>query len=362
MGRGKVSERTVMPLHLWPQPDQDAWKAATMPLDPFADRGGERANLRPHSNRRLRSSYGRWLTFLELCGELARCSEPHKRIRKDTVEQFVHELQGLGNMPSTIALRLTDLLLMARLFEPDADWGFIARLANRVHAIPYQGKDKRLHLRGSDELYGLGLKLMENADRQLSPAAVAAHFRDGLIIALLALVPLRRSNFVQIRIGSELKRRDVQWVVDIPGHTTKTHVPLEFCWPEELMGPLETYLQVHRTVLAARSYRWLNKAGNHLWVAKSGSALTKMALYDIVCKRTKAAFGKAINPHAFRHAAATTLAIHDPEHVRVAAAVLGHHSPLTTERFYNQAMGLDAHRRYTSALVHLRQNSRRPGP
>ncbi len=358
-GRGKAPERASMPLYLWPQADLEVWKAATAAVDPFADQGGERASMRPHSNHRLQSSYGRWLTFLERSGDLTQSPEPARRIRKDTVEQFIRELQALGNMPSTIALRLTDLLLMAQLFEPAADWSFIARLADRVRALESKPKDKRLHLRGSDELYTLGHKLMENAGQQSFPATAAFRFRDGLMIALLALVPLRRKNFVQLRIGTELKKLDDRWVVEISGYTTKTHAPLDFEWPDDLVCPLETYLQIHRPVLAARSYRWLTRAGNHLWVAQTGSALTQMAFYDIMKKHTKEAFGKALNPHAFRHAAATTLAIHDPEHVRVAAPVLGHRSLSTTQKFYNQAKGLVAHRRYTDALSRLRQRSRR---
>jgi integrase/recombinase XerD len=123
-----------------------------------------------------------------------------------------------------------------------------------------------------------------------------------------------------------------------------------------------TYLNIHRPVLLSRCYRWLGRAGDHLWVATSGSALTEMALYDIVTKHTKAAFGIAINPHAFRDAAATTVAIYDPEHVRIAAAVLGHTSFQTTEKYYIQARGLYAHRRYSETLARLRQSPKRPNP
>ena len=361
-GRGKAPERAVIPLHLWPQRDREIWTAALAAADPFADQGGERAGMRLKSNQRLQSSYGRWLTFLDRAGRLSSYLEPAKRIRKDTLESYVRELQALGNLPSTIALRLTDLLLMARLFDPAAEWTWIARLAKKVAAFAYKPKNKRLGLPGSHELYALGLKLMVDAENQHGVARVASQFRDGLMIALLALVPLRRKNFVQLRIGVELKKLESNYVVEISGETTKTHTPVEFDWPVDLKEPLETYLQIHRPVLAARSYRWLNKANDQLWIALSGSALTQMAFYDIVTKRTKTEFGIAINPHAFRHAAATTLAVHDPEHVRVAAAILGHRSLSTTQNFYNQAGTLVAHRRYTEALSRIRQLSRRPDP
>ena len=78
--------------------------------------------------------------------------------------------------------------------------------------------------------------------------------------------------------------------------------------------------------------------------------MTEIAIYDRICKHTKEAFGAAINPHLFRDAAATTLAIEDPEHVRVAAPLLGHRTFATTEKYYQQAKSLEAHRVYVEVL------------
>ena len=358
------TDRLVLSLAEWPRRDAQVWQSATAATDPFADEGGERAMMRAHSNRRLQSSYGRWLGFLQHRRELNDIEEPARRINRETVLAYVAELREMGNMPSTMALRLTDLVLMARLFDPVGGWSFLTNLAKRV-AAGHGGagrKDKRLLLRGSDELLGLGHTLMASAASQTSSVKAATLFRDGLIIASLSFMLLRRRNFVQLRIGKELTKTGQGWIVDIPGTSTKTHHPIDSKWPDELVVPLETYLHTHRPVLVSRCYRWLGRAGDHLWVATSGSALTEMALYDIVTKRTKAAFGKAINPHAFRDAAATTLAIHDPKHVRIAAAILGHTSFQTTEKYYNQALVLDAHRRYAETLSRLRQSSKRPNP
>jgi integrase/recombinase XerD len=54
--------------------------------------------------------------------------------------------------------------------------------------------------------------------------------------------------------------------------------------------------------------------------------------------------------HLFRDAAATTLAIADPAHVRVAAPLLGHRTFTTTERHCQQAQAFDAHRANIDAL------------
>ena len=120
--------------------------------------------------------------------------------------------------------------------------------------------------------------------------------------------------------------------------------------PEALRQPIEAYLAVHRPLLAARAGRWTRPLGGALWVSKDGSPMTQIALYDRIRARTKDYFGVAINPHLMRDAAATTLAIADPAHVRLAAPLLGHRTFATTERYYQQARGHEAHRAFIDVL------------
>jgi hypothetical protein len=81
-----------------------------------------------------------------------------------------------------------------------------------------------------------------------------------------------------------------------------------------------------------------------------GSPMTAIAIYDRIRKHTREAFGTVLNPHLFRDAAATTLAIADPENVRVAAPLLGHRTFTRTERYYQQAKSFEAHRQYITSL------------
>ena len=78
--------------------------------------------------------------------------------------------------------------------------------------------------------------------------------------------------------------------------------------------------------------------------------MTQMALYDMIRGRTQDGFGDYSNPHSFRDAAATTMAVEDPDHIRLAAPLLGHRSPATTERHYQLAQSLDAHRQFAGTL------------
>ena len=96
--------------------------------------------------------------------------------------------------------------------------------------------------------------------------------------------------------------------------------------------------------------------GEPLDETQRASPMTMQAVYDRVVARTEAAFGKAINPHCFRDIAATTIADVDPEHVRIAAQILGHRSFATTERHYIHAKMMAATRRHQQHILRLRHS------
>src|SRR4029077_966313 len=74
----------------------------------------------------------------------------------------------------------------------------------------------------------------------------AAIYRDGLIIALLAFIPLRRKNLAALEIGRHIVREGDGWFVIMPGEETKTATPIEFRLPELLKPYLATYLDIIR--------------------------------------------------------------------------------------------------------------------
>jgi integrase len=73
-----------------------------------------------------------------------------------------------------------------------------------------------------------------------------------------------------------------------------------------------------------------------------------------VKRLTREAFGSPINLHLFRDCAATAIAITNPQKVGIVTDVLGHATPTTGEKFYNQAQGVEAGRRYHEVLAQLR--------
>jgi hypothetical protein len=64
-----------------------------------------------------------------------------------------------------------------------------------------------------------------------------------------------------------------------------------------------------------------------------------------------------VNPHLFRHCAATTIAIVQPGQVGVARDLLGHASINTTNAYYNRARSIEASRLHASIVAEHRADT-----
>lgn len=210
---------------------------------------------------------------------------------------------------------------------------------------------------GDSTLFNLGLDLMAAAERLPSPRDRPVGFRDGLMLSLLVARPLRRANLVGLTLERTLVCRGKQWWIEIPAASTKTKHPIELPWPEPPIAALDIYLSCHRPVLAERYEPGGPAADNALWLSRRGGAMSKNGIYDRITKLTLKNLGRSIHPHLFRDCAATSLAIEDPRHVRIAASLLGHRRFRTTERFYIQARNIEASRIMQNFLLSLRRGA-----
>ena len=156
----------------------------------------------------------------------------------------------------------------------------------------------------------------------------AFQYRDGLIIALLAVIPLRRRTLTALRIGVQLIRSGNLWALDIPASDMKTAEPIEFLLSAELSERIDLYLEKFRNRIPGATTH------DGLWPSNKGRMMDDGSIYDAVRRRTRKAFGFAVNLHRFRHAALTFWSIHDPKNIRGGKDLLGHRSFGTTEKFY----------------------------
>jgi hypothetical protein len=74
----------------------------------------------------------------------------------------------------------------------------------------------------------------------------AVLFRDGLMIAVLAFIPIRRRNLAALEIGRHVIHEGDSRFVVIPSDETKTRKPIEFPVPEFLRNYLTIYLDAVR--------------------------------------------------------------------------------------------------------------------
>ena len=183
----------------------------------------------------------------------------------------------------------------------------------------------------------------------------AAAFRDGLLIAFLALHPVRRRNLANFELGKNLVRQGVGFMIVFRNSETKTRNAHEVPLADVLVEPMNRYLAIWRPILMTGRGRWTRDVGLSVWVSEHGSPLSYEAVATRIEMRTRAAFGKAINPHAFRDAAATTLVIADAARIHCAAPLLGHLSLATTQKHYIQAKGLEAQRSYLDVIDNLKK-------
>ena len=340
----RTSAFTALPFERWPAMDQVLWVRGTTAGDPL-DEPGTGATWRPATKTIVMSGYAIALGWLGKHGLLDGTLAPHMRWTAEPLRSYIADLKAQVR-PSTVRQRIVMLERSLAVLAPNSDRSMIRAAIASLVAVSDRSR-KRQRLQDPARLVTLGVQLMREADAGKYPSARknASYYRTGLQVALLALRPLRMRNFWSITIGEHLVYVSSGWQLRFEGHETKNHRPLEIPFPEELYSSLERYLAVYRPLLTGARY-----VGDRLWVGYRFGPQSAHALQlSIVCV-TQVAFGAPINPHLFRDCAATSIAIHEPKSVRMAANILGHGSFGTTEKFYNLANCIDAGRSYADVV------------
>lgn len=343
--------RNSLPFERWPDVDQRLWLQAVRDDDLLAVRGVA-ARWAPRTRETVSRSYGDWLFWLESQLSLDPAQAPQDRCSPPKLLAYVQSMQARVS-PATVAHRVIALERALCALVPGSDRSHLRRVINN---LPKQGvtSRKRTRLQDPADLVELGLKLMQNAERGVHRSARknSCVYRDGLQIALLAMRPLRRRNFAEMTLHRHLVREGQGWRICFVATETKTGEPIDVPFPRELAPYLERYLARYRPLLMGERYR-----GDRLWVGYFFSPQAPHTLGINIAERTERVFGRRVNPHLFRDCAATSIAVHDPEHVRIAAGILGHRSFATTERHYNLATSLKAARNYQEELKWLRRRT-----
>jgi site-specific recombinase XerD len=353
----KVENRCT-PLAEWPAADRAAWSVAQQPHDLLEPAVGYASRWRPTTQKMIENGYGRWVGWLGRSGQLDPCSTPADRADRPRVTAYLQSLHDAGLADFSVAARLQQLGNALRAMAPGHDWTWLLRASSRVHAQATPARDPAARMPPAAEVKALGVDMMYAAenDRFRTERDRAALFRDGLLITLLFHRSLRLGNLTNIVIGRQLQRQDDGWRLVFNETGTKGNNPINWPWPAELTSALERYIDVHREVLLRCSRKSIGPT-QALWISKQGTVMTTSAISFQISGRTEAEFGKAINPHSFRHLGGTTIATYDPDHATDIRLILGHTSMKTSEKFYNHAKMIDAGRLYEATLAALKDET-----
>jgi integrase/recombinase XerD len=341
-----------LPVDEWPQADRDAFRAAYEPGDAFDGTAGPGAHLSEGTRHMFRGTYRRWLGFLNAnCPEVLSMS-PAERITLERVRCFIGHI-GATLKPSTVAINAAHLYAAARLIAPTTDWAWLKSIKSGL-ASRARPTDRFDHLVPPLQTLNLGIELMETAFK----LPISGHkqreiqYRDGLLLVLLTLWPIRRRGIASLTVSQHLELDDAGINILLPASDTKAGRAESFRVPEQILPYLMRYLKEIRPALLGRS------AHDGFWPSYRGAPLIPGRLYDIVRARITARFAKAMGLHDFRRAAATFLAMDAPEKIGLIPGVLQHASPEISDRHYNLARSVQAGHRFAAHLAEAKNRLR----
>jgi integrase len=192
------------------------------------------------------------------------------------------------------------------------------------------------------------------------PLRAAFTYQQGLMIALLAVRPLRISNFTALELGRTLLPDGGGYSIVFNPNELKVaqNGDLNEPFPKELLPYLGQFLSIYRPrLLRQGTPQQSNPLPSRLWIDRFGAPMGEAALRTNIKTVTKRAFGTALWPHLFRDCLVTSVAIEHPEMVHIASVMLGHKSFKTMQDHYNQAKMFESAAKYSETMSELRSES-----
>ena len=362
------------PITEWTIADQAAWARAIAPRARLR-KGGAGSDLAPITQRDLARRYGYFVDHLLRHGLFDPEAGAAAQVSPDLVASFLHELSSRVSSVTT-AGTICKVRRAAELLDPSRDLAWLAEIEKDL-ALVMQPKSKDDRLVDPDLIVEAGLALIKEAtdNPALTPLQRARQVRDGLMIALLALCPIRLKNFAALELQRSFCRIGTRWWIVLDRNETKSSRPDERPIPPDLNAAIESYLLLHRPVLVAASKRSdsesldsqdrrpdspnaktrcddpLANIAGPLWLSsKTGARMSYSAVERAVTETTRLTLGVGVSPHLFRSCAATAIYTHAGDNRNLASGVLQHIDQRVTEEHYNRASSVSAARQYAEML------------
>ena len=206
---------------------------------------------------------------------------------------------------------LCELSEAYRVMWPDADRTTLKKVLSRLNHNAKPSRNKQALVISSREILNAALDHIGHVIKNPAPSETirASWVRNGVMVALLAVHPIRLANLTEIRLGRHLTWEGEEVWLRFSERETKEKQPLEFPLAAILLEPLQVYLETYRPCLLD------GRDSEALWISVRKGPMRDRAVSDQVIFTTERLFGKPINPHLFRDCAMTTLATEDPAHI-----------------------------------------------
>jgi integrase len=333
----------------WPEADRRAWEYACRPGSRLKP-GGSASYLSQISRDDFARRYGAFLGFLQRTERIYLGSAPAAQVTAENVGAYITDLTA--RVRSITVWNCTyKLRRAAELLAPTTNFSWLAEIEKDLALVAEpRSKFDRLILTG--RLLEAGLTLVTEAQSfAKDDLARARGVRNGLMVALLALCPIRLRNFAALEIGQTFREVHGRWWIALPSITTKSRRPDERVVAALLNPAIQSYLNAARPFLLGSA-----PATNALWISSTRKRqLTAKNLGTLISKITLETVGVDVSPHLFRTAAASTAAAYGGNVPHLASALLNHTDPRVTEDHYNRATSISAAQSYAALIDEYRE-------
>jgi integrase len=326
-----------LPIEFWPEADRNAWSSACQPSQRLK-RGGAGSHMKQITLDDLARRYGYFLDCMNRRGLLDPNRTAGGHVTPENVDAYLAELAArVGSV--TVQGSIHKLRRACELINPARDMSWLAEIEKDL-ALVMRPRSKANRWVLTEVLIEAGLTLIAEAEnsRKMSQLAQARQVRNGLMVAMLAMHPIRLKNFTDLEIGRNFVEIKGSWWIVLSASETKEGRPDERRIDDLLQPALDRYLKTYRPILAGA-----DQSTKALWLSSNdGASMSYAGVERVLTETTRTTVGIAVSPHLFRTAIASSAAIHGGANPHLASALLHHTDPHVTEAHYNRASSISA--------------------
>jgi integrase len=334
--------RSLKPIE-WSMTDRAAWAVARQPGQRLKA-GGAAGHLRPATQSMLEKAYGQFIGFCARTGQLDPSAPALAHVTSELIGEFIADLT-VRVSSVTRAQWLQRIHRVAQLLAPDDDYNWLKEIVRQLKDEE-RPRPKAHRIVDTARIVEAGIKLMQRAESgggtKLQRALI---FRDGLMISLLGLCPIRLKNFASLTIGKHIRRDDTGWWIFLDRSETKTKRSDERPLPSVLTSLLDRWVSHWRMFFLSPA--------DALWPSIKGGMMAYTYVGTTISAVTRRELGIDISPHLFRDCAVFTVATRAGKDMGLASAVLQHSDPRSREEYYNKGAIVEAARSLQSIVIAL---------